>query len=100
MSNCTKFIAWEVEGKTILTNQGSASVRYIRNIPEAEFDAHLEMVLAQYLASKAAYAITGDTGRETQMANLFNEKLNEARITDSQERTHRTLKTSQLSDVR
>ena len=99
-TDCTRLIEWEVEGKTVLTNEDNIAIRYIKNIPEAEFDAHLEMVLAAKLAMECAYAITGDTNRETQMINQFNEKLHEARTTDAQERTHRVLRTSQLLDVR
>lgn len=93
-------VEWEVQGNKLLTRTASVAIRYIKDIAEPNMDSHVEMALAARIAMDMAYAITGDQSREGQMTQIFQQKLNEAMVTDAQERAHKNIRIDQFEFVR
>lgn len=92
--------AWEVEGQTVLTIEDNMVAKYIYDIPEPQLDAHVEMALVAQLAMDTAYAFTAAQGRESALAQMYANKLSEARTTDRQESSHKKFRTDTLTAVR
>ena len=92
--------AWTLEGRSILTRQANVAARYVYDIEEPLLDGHVEMALAAKLALDLSYTLTGSNNRETAMYQLYDQKLNEARVTDRQEASHRKFRIEQLDTVR
>jgi len=93
-------VEWEIQGNKLLTRTQKVLIRYVSNIAEPNLDSHVEMALVARMAMDLAYAITADSGREGQMAQIFQQKLNEAMITDAQERSHKNIRIDQFEWVR
>jgi hypothetical protein len=88
---------WESVRRTVLTHKDNVAADYIYDIPEPDMDAHVSMVLAAQLAMDCSYALVGSGGRETQLVQLYDRKLQEARTTDRQEASHKTFRIDTLS---
>ena len=91
---------WKVEGPDILTNAKPAIAQYAFTIDEGDFDPHMEAALAHLLALRSAYAITGSNTVVTNMGNLFNSVLDEARTTDALEASSERISADTLAQVR
>lgn len=78
---------WRVEGDTIVCDATSVAIRYVRRIENVnEFDALLVEAVATKLASSIAIAVTGDSQKVSQMTQLHQMAMNEARYIDAVER--------------
>jgi hypothetical protein len=93
-------IAWVVEGQNVLTNHANIVAEVIWNLSEPQLDVHVEMALVARLAMDLSYTLTASQNREASLYQLYNEKLNEARITDRQEASHRKFRIDTLDRVR
>ena len=91
---------WAVEGKSLMCNDTNIAARYIKNIAEPQLDVHVEMALVGRIAVDLSYTLTASSSREAQLQQMFDLKLNEARITDRQEASHTSFKINKLDAVR
>lgn len=92
---------WKVEGRNLLTNTGSANIRYIGKITDVtQYDALLYQALAFRLASAMAFPITGKPALSQQMWQLYSGILQEARTINGQEGTPDANNVNTLSWVR
>ena len=91
---------WVIEGGFIMTSQKNIAARFIKNIPEPELDVHVEMALAAKLAMDLSYSLTASQSREASLYQMYETKLNEARITDRSEGSHKKFKITTLDIVR
>lgn len=92
--------AYVVEGKTVLTNETNVILKYVADIDEDLFDAHLEEVLVAKLAFESVYPIGQSASAHSSFGAIYEGKLNEARTTDALENPHVVLKVDNLSIVR
>ena len=74
------------QGRVLLTDQETAKIIYIARITDtALFDSLFVDTLTALLAAKLAYPVTNSVNLQTQMQNLYQIKLSEARSIDGQE---------------
>jgi hypothetical protein len=77
---------YKVEGRKILSNASSMKILYIGRITDPnEYDELLRETLSASLASDIAFAVTSNNTTATNMYNLFQDKLKDARFVDSTE---------------
>ena len=79
-------VMFKIEGRKILSNEGTCKITYIARITDTEqFDTLLSSAIAHRLAGETAYAITGSNGVSQAIMALYNERLKEARGMDAME---------------
>ena len=77
---------YKVEGRKILSNTSSMKILYIGRITDPnEYDELLRGTLSASLAADIAFAVTSNNTTATNMYNLFQDKLKDARFVDSTE---------------
>ena len=77
---------YKVEGRKILSNASSMKILYIGRITDPnEYDELLRETLSASLAADIAFAVTSNNTTATNMYNLFQDKLKDARFVDSTE---------------
>ena len=77
---------YKIEGRKILTDNSTMKILYISRITDPnEYDELLRETLSAALAADIAYAVTSSNPTATNMYNLFQSKLKEARFVDSTE---------------
>jgi hypothetical protein len=77
---------YKIEGRKILTDNSTMKILYISRVEDPnEYDELLRETLSAALAADIAYAITSSNPTATNMFNLFQSKLKEARFVDSTE---------------
>ena len=77
---------YKIEGRKILTDNSTMKILYISRITDPnEYDELLRETLTAALAADIAYAVTSSNPTATNMYNLFQGKLKEARFVDSTE---------------
>ena len=77
---------FKVEGRKVLTDEGTCRIVYIGRITDTEqYDSLLSSTIATKLAAETAYAITGSTSVSQQMFAIYQERLREARSMDATE---------------
>ena len=77
---------YKVEGRKILSNTSSMKILYVARITDPnEYDELLRETLSASLAADIAFAITSNNTTATNMYNLFQDKLKDARFVDSTE---------------
>jgi hypothetical protein len=77
---------YKIEGRKILTDNSTMKILYIsREEDPNQYDELLRETLSASLAADIAYAITSSNPTATNMFNLFQSKLKEARFVDSTE---------------
>ena len=77
---------YKVEGRKILSNSSSMKILYIGRITDPnEYDELLRETLSASLAADIAFAVTSNNTTATNMYNLFQDKLKDARFVDSTE---------------
>jgi hypothetical protein len=75
-----------IEGRKILSNSSTMKILYISRVTDPnEYDELLREVLSAALAADIAYAVTSSNPVATQMYQLYQEKLKDARFVDSTE---------------
>jgi hypothetical protein len=90
-------LKWKIEGTTLVCNESSANILYVRYVDVATgpagasetglYDSKFETALAYRLAAEGAEAITGRTGRREEMLKLYQTALTDAETISSQEQT-------------
>jgi len=77
---------YKIEGRKILTDNSTMKILYVARIEDPnQYDELLRETLSASLAADIAYAITSSNPTATNMYNLFQDKLKEARFVDSTE---------------
>ena len=77
---------YKVEGRKILSNTSSMKILYIGRITDPnEYDELLRETLSAALSADIAFAVTSNNTTATNMYNLFQDKLKDARFVDSTE---------------
>ena len=77
---------YKVEGRKILSNTSSMKILYIGRITDPnEYDESLRETLPAALGADIAFAVTSNNQTATNMYNLFQDKLKDARFVDSTE---------------
>ena len=77
---------YKIEGRKILTDNSTMKILYISRVEDPnEYDELLRETLSASLAADIAYAVTSSNPTATNMYNLFQSKLKEARFVDSTE---------------
>ena len=78
--------AFVIEGRKLLTDEGTARIKYIGRVTDPnEYDVLLTECVAAKLAAEIAYAVTGSNTVVELSATLYAEKLREARFVDATE---------------
>lgn len=79
-------VMYKIEGRKILSNQGTCKIIYIGRVEDTEqFDALLTSTIAHRLAAETAYAITGSSTVAQGMQTLYEQRLREAKSIDAME---------------
>jgi len=79
-------VMYKIEGRKILSNEGSCSITYIARITDTEqYDSLLSSAIAHRLASETAYAITGSNSVAQAMQGMYEIRLREAKSVDAME---------------
>lgn len=90
-----------IEGRKLLTDEGTARIKYIARITDPQqYDALLTEALAARLASEIAYALTGSTSVSQLSDALYRDKLREARFVDGTEGAPQKLEASDFIESR
>jgi len=77
---------YKVEGRKILSNTETMKILYISRVTDPnEYDESLREILSSALGSDIAFAVTSNNTTATNMYNLFQDKLKDARFIDSTE---------------
>jgi|TARA_B100000029_G_scaffold116287_1_gene109076 hypothetical protein len=77
---------YKVEGRKILSNTSTMKILYIGRITDPnEYDELLRETLSAALGADIAFAVTSNNQTATNMYNLFQDKLKDARFVDSTE---------------
>ena len=77
---------YKIEGRKILTDNSTMKILYIsRDEDPNQYDELLRETLSAAIAADIAYAVTSSNPTATNMYNLFQSKLKEARFVDSTE---------------
>ena len=77
---------YKVEGRKILSNTSSMKILYIGRITDPnEYDESLRETLSAALGAAIAFAVTSNNQTASNMYNLFQDKLRDARFVDSTE---------------
>lgn len=79
-------VMYKIEGRKILSNEGSCKITYIARVEDTEqYDALLSSTIAHRLAADTAYAITGSMSVAQNMQALYEARLREAKGVDAME---------------
>ena len=77
---------YKVEGRKILSNTSTMKILYISRVTDPnEYDELLRETLSAALSADIAFAVTSNNTTATNMYNLFQDKLKDARFVDSTE---------------
>ena len=101
ITNNTGGPVFVIEGRKLLTDEGSAQIKYIGRITDTQlYDASLTEALAARLAAEICYAITGSTSMVQIQTSLYEAKINEARFNDATEGATQRLEASDFIESR
>jgi len=79
-------VMYKIEGRKILSNEGTCKITYIARIEDTEqYDSLLSSVIAYRLAADTAYGITGSMSVAQNMQVLYEARLREAKGVDAME---------------
>ena len=77
---------YKVEGRKILANHDTVKIQYVSRVTDAnQYDELLRETISASLAADIAYAVTSSNPTASNMYNLFQDKLREARFVDATE---------------
>ena len=77
---------YKVEGRKILSNTETMKILYVSRVTDPnEYDESLRETLSAALGADIAFAVTSNNQTATNMYNLFQDKLKDARFVDSTE---------------
>ena len=79
-------VMYKIEGRKILSNEGTCRIIYIGRIEDTEqYDSLLSSAIAHRLGAEIAYAITGSGTVAQTMQALYEQRLREAKSIDAME---------------
>lgn len=94
-------IKFEIEGRKLLTDNGTANIQYIRQVLDTtEFSATFINVFSSKLAARASQIIPGKAALVQQLWTLYVNDLKEARTIDKMEDSVETFPITMMEDVR
>lgn len=94
-------VTYVIEGRTLLTDEGSINIRYVARITDAnEYDAMLTETISARMAHEISYTLANSTTHTEQLWNLYMMKLSEARFADATEGTPAELVSDNFTTVR
>ena len=77
---------YKIEGRKILANHGTVKIQYVARIEDPnQYDELLRETISSAIAADIAYAVTSSNPTASNMYNLFQDKLKEARFVDATE---------------
>ena len=101
ITNNTGGPVFVIEGRKLLTDEGSAQIKYVGRITDPQqYDASLIEALAARLSAEVCYAITGSTSMVQIQTSLYEAKINEARFNDATEGATQRLEASDFIESR
>ena len=101
ITNNTGGPVFVIEGRKLLTDEGSAQIKYVGRITDPQqYDASLIEALAARLSAEVCYAITGSTSMVQIQTSLYEAKVNEARFNDATEGATQRLEASDFIESR
>ncbi len=101
MKNNSGGPAFVIEGRNIVTDEGTAKIKYVARITDPnEYDSGLIEALSMRLAAEMAYAITGSTSMVQITTSAYDQSLKEARFVDSTEGATRRIEASDFIEAR
>ncbi len=101
MVNNTGGPVFAIEGRKLLTDEGTARIKYIARVTDPQqYDASLVEALAARLAAEVCYAITGSTSMIQIQTALYEAKITEARFNDATEGAPQRLEASDFIESR
>jgi len=90
---------YKIEGRKILANHETVKIQYIARVEDPnEYDELLRETISAALAADIAYAVTSSNPTASNMYNLFQDKLKDARFVDSTE-GYNTTQEDGMADV-
>ena len=101
MKNNSGGPAFVIEGRNIVTDEGTAKIKYVARITDPnEYDSGLIEALSMRLAAEMAYAITGSTSMVQITTSAYDQSLKEARFVDSTEGATTRIEASDFIEAR
>ncbi len=77
---------YKIEGRKIVANHGTVKIQYVSRVTDPnQYDELLRETISSALAADIAYAVTSSNPVASNMYNLFQDKLKEARFVDATE---------------
>jgi hypothetical protein len=93
--------AFVIEGRKLLTDEGTARIKYIGRVTDPnQYDVLLTECIAAKLAAEIAYAVTGSNSVFELAAAVYVDKLREARFVDATENAAIRLEASDFIESR
>lgn len=90
-----------VEGRNILTDEGTARIKYIARVTDPQqYDANLVEAIAARLSAEICYAITGSTTMVQIQTAFYEAKVSEARFNDATEGAPQRIEASDFIESR
>lgn len=94
-------VTYVIEGRKLLTDEGTMKIRYLARITDAnEYDSLLVETVSAALASEISYALANSASLQSQMVQLYQMKLSEARFVDATEGTPDEVIATTFTDAR
>ena len=101
MTNNTGGPVFVIEGRKLLTDEGTAKIRYIARVEDTnEYDASLIDALAAKIATEICYAITGSASLVSTTFQLYQQKLSLAKNVDATEGAPQRIEASDFIESR
>mgnify|MGYP000055851043 CR=1 FL=1 len=101
MKNNSGGPAFVIEGRNIVTDEGTAKIKYVARITDPnEYDSGLIEALSMRLAAETCYAITGSTSLVQVITSAYEKSLKEARFVDSTEGATTRIEASDFIEAR
>lgn len=87
LDEATHASEWEVEGRQLVTDYGTAKIKYIGRVTDTgQLDPLTVTAIAMRLAAETCYAITQNAGKEERMWKKADEALENAQVADGHEK--------------
>jgi hypothetical protein len=101
MTDNTGGPVYVIEGRDLLTDEGTVFIKYIARIEDPNlYDTLLVDTIAARLAFEICYAITGSNAMIATTKALYDEKIKEARFVDATEGAAAKFEASDLIESR
>lgn len=91
---------WQRYGRTLHWNEATCAIEYVGRTEVEDLDQSIRTAIADYLAYRAAYALTKSASVRSDVYKLYQADLNEARISSALQGSSRQLRMSRLQRVR